>query len=176
MQIPDSERLRYRFLTADDTDLFFDLDQDPEVMRFINGGKPSTQEHIIEWYVPRLAAYANKEQGWGLWGSFLRETDEYLGWTLVRPVGFFAETSFPRDERNLEIGWRLFQSAWGHGYATEAADAVMGQLKANDLCDHVTAIAVAENLASVGVMKKLGMTLLREERLKSPLALSLIHI
>lgn len=159
IQIPRTDRLVFRFLTADDTDLFFDLDQDPEVMKFINGGIPSTRETIADWYVPRLAAYADQEKGWGLWGVFCSDDHSYLGWILIRPMGFFTGQ---RDDTDLEIGWRFFRSVWGKGYATEAAGAVIGQLVAENACERFSAMAMVENTASINIMKKLGMTFVEE--------------
>lgn len=159
MEIPPTERLHFRFLTAADTDLFFELDQDPEVMKYINGGFPSTRQTIADWYVPRLASYADQEKGWGLWGVFLAADDRFLGWILVRPMHFFTGQ---RDDRDLEIGWRFFRSTWGQGYATEAARAVAEQLEVTNACDRITAHAKKENAASVNVMQKLGMTFVRE--------------
>ncbi len=160
MKIPATDRLSFRFLTAEDSDLFYDLDQDPEVMKFINGGIISTRQTIAEWYIPRLASYADQERGWGLWGVFLTEDDSYLGWILVRPMRFFTDD---RDDSDLEVGWRFFRSAWGYGYATEAAKAVMNQLESESACTRFTAHAKKENTASINVMQKLGMTFVSEE-------------
>jgi len=159
MHIPNTKRLRFRFLTANDSDLFFDLDQDPEVMKYINGGIISTRQTIAAWYTPRLASYADQERGWGLWGVFLTEDDSYLGWILVRPMHFFTDE---RDDTDLEVGWRFFRSAWGRGYATEAAQAVMNHLESKSACERFTAHAKKENTASINVMQKLGMTFVSE--------------
>ena len=61
-----------------------------------------------------------------------------------------------RDDRDLELGWRFMKSAWGKGYATEAAGAVMNVLESNGI-RQFTAIAEESHEASINVMKKLGM-------------------
>lgn len=153
VKVNESQRLRYEPTTEDDAELMFQLDQDPEVMRYISHGKVSTMEQIISEYMPRLAKYADAERGWGLWKAITKQDDEFIGWILVRPMGFFDGN---RDDDNLELGWRFFRSAWGHGYATEAATAVMSALEGVGY-RRFTAMAIEENTASVNVMKKLGM-------------------
>ena len=48
------------------------------------------------------------------------ESNTFIGWVLVRPMGFFEQP----DYSDLEIGWRFKQMSWGKGYASEAALAV----------------------------------------------------
>ena len=50
----------------EDTQAFWALDQDPEVMQFINGGKPSSMETVNKVFIPRLLAYRDVEKGWGI--------------------------------------------------------------------------------------------------------------
>ncbi|MEP3480933.1 MAG: GNAT family N-acetyltransferase [Fuerstiella sp.] len=156
MLVPDSDRLKYRLLDCSeaDSELLWQLDQDPLVMKFITRGKTTTRAEMRDRFLPRLQAYRNPESGWGLWGVHSNPADHFLGWILIRPMGFFDGE---RDDRNLEIGWRFHQSAWGKGYATEAAHAVAAGLILNDHCDDLSAVALPENTASIQVMKKLGL-------------------
>lgn len=156
LQVPDSDRLSYRLLTDSvaDAELLWQLDQNPLVMKFITRGKATTRQEMQDRFLPRLRAYRNPECGWGLWGVMSKRTDEFLGWILIRPMGFFDGE---RDDRNLEIGWRFHQSVWGKGYATEAARAVAVALISNDQCDHLSAVALPENTASLQVMQNLGL-------------------
>lgn len=166
MDIRNSDRLRFHFMTAADEELFFQLDQDPEVMKYITRGRTMTREDIENWYIPRLGKYANQERGWGLWGMTRLQDDKYIGWILVRPMHFFEPER--RDDDDLELGWRLFRDEWGKGYATEGALAVMDSLRANKACSRFSAIAIKENKASTNVMQKLGMTFVKEELYTDP--------
>jgi RimJ/RimL family protein N-acetyltransferase len=166
IQIPESARLSYRLLTADDSELLFELDQDPEVMRYVNGGEVTTLEKLQEVYLPRLKSYTNPKLGWGMWGAFLKDSNEFLGWTLIRPMDFFT-TDY--DPNSLEIGWRYHQKHWGNGYATEAAQAVMQALIEQSNISQFTAIAFEENTPSINIMLKLGLTFLKKDRHEDPL-------
>jgi len=70
VEVPNSSRLQYELMSvANAPDLMFELDQDPEVMRFINGGKPTSREEIQDRFIPRLEKYRLPEKGWGLWAT-----------------------------------------------------------------------------------------------------------
>ncbi|HEY6817089.1 MAG TPA: GNAT family N-acetyltransferase, partial [Croceibacterium sp.] len=57
----------------------------------------------------------------------------------------------------FEIGWRLREAAWGHGYAKEAATASLEAGFARFGADEIFALTVAGNTASWGLMTRLGM-------------------
>jgi len=57
----------------------------------------------------------------------------------------------------MEAGWRLREDAWGHGYAKEAAQASLALAFERFSAPHVIALTVEENVASWGLMRKLGM-------------------
>jgi RimJ/RimL family protein N-acetyltransferase len=158
MKINNSARLSYQLMTADDAELLYQLDQDPEVMRFISDGKPSSRETIAHILVPRMQAYLNLDKGWGLWQVNITETDEYIGWVLVRPMNFFSDLP---EFTNLELGWRFFRSSWGKGFASESAQHIKDALAVMPEYKKFSAIADEENLGSIGVMKNLGMSYIK---------------
>ncbi|MFS1702880.1 GNAT family N-acetyltransferase [Alteromonas sp. AMM-1] len=153
--LPSSPRLNYRLLDETDGDFLWELDQDEEVMRFLNGGRKTSRKEINDIFIPRLLSYRNAPAGWGLWQVSLNDTsNSAIGWILVRPKGFFSSQ---RDDSVIELGWRFKREAWGLGYATEAAQAIMKlmqSLGSTAFC----AIALPQNMASIQIMKKLGMT------------------
>ena len=155
MIINNSARLSYKLMTADDAELLYQLDQDPEVMRFITDGEASSRETIENILVPRMEKYLNPKKGWGLWQVNITETDEYIGWVLVRPMNFFSDAP---ELDNLELGWRFFRSFWGKGYATEAAANIKNSFAEYPEKLKFSAIADEKNLGSIGVMKNIGMS------------------
>jgi len=150
----------------EDAHALWQLDQDPEVMHFLNGGKPNSMDVIKETFIPRMAKYTDKHKGWGIWQVSDKNTNKYLGWVLARPMEFFTDS--PNFE-DLELGWRFFKETWGKGYATEAASAIKDALVAQGNINFVSALAVEENVASTQVMKKIGMSLVRKYRHLDPI-------
>ena len=154
MNINNSQRLRFQLMQPSDADLLYELDQDPEVLRYVNRGRVITREDIQNISLPRLEKYTNPENGWGMWKVTINESDTFIGWIIIRPMGFFSETP---EFDNLEIGWRFKRAAWGKGYATEAAKRVMQEVGAYTTARTFSAIAMKENAASINIMKKLGL-------------------
>ena len=166
MKVNDSERLTFALMDESDAQLLFDLDQDEEVMKYINGGKKSTMDDIQNVMIPRLYKYRNEDKGWGLWKVHVKESQEFIGWVLVRPMDFFNDNP---QWFNLELGWRFMRSSWGKGYGTEAANAIKDALIEHAGIEKLCAIAEPENTASIGIMKKLGMSYIKTYLHKDPL-------
>ena len=169
-EIENSKRLRFEMMTDKHAELLFELDQDPEVMRFITDGKTTTRREIETKYVPRMESYTDVEKGWGIWGVWLRDSSQFAGWILVRPMHFFDAA---RNDDDLELGWRFKQKFWGKGIATEAALAVMKALQSSGV-RQFTAMAREENVASTSVMKKIGMSYRKTDLHKDPLGESMV--
>ncbi len=150
--VPDSSRLRFRLMSESDAPLFFELD--PEVMRYLNGGTPTSWEEITDFFVPRITKFTNPEKGTGLWEVVDKDTADYLGWILVREYGF--DTDY-HETNNLELGWRFKRACWGQGVASEAARAVVAALLPSANIKRISAVADPDNLGSIAVMRKLGM-------------------
>ncbi|MGS0676511.1 GNAT family N-acetyltransferase [Shewanella sp. 0m-4] len=155
-------------MSLDDVDLLFELDQDPLVMKYINGGRIVTREEIENVFIPRFAKFSNLDKGWGLWKVFAKPTTDkgskplltiaptFAGWILIRPMYYFTDEPYFND---LEIGWRFKQSTWGKGIATESANTVVKHLAETQLnIERFSAIADDRNLASINIMTKLGMS------------------
>lgn len=166
MTINDSARLSFRLMTAADAELLFQLDQDPEVMRYINGGKVTTMDDIIKVFIPRMQSYTNREKGWGLWQVTVKDTAQFIGWILVRPMEYFSDNP---QWHNIELGWRFMQSEWGKGYGTEAADTIKNAIASRSDVTQITAIAIEGNDASIKIMQKLGMQYVKTDIHQDPL-------
>lgn len=169
---PNSERIEYQLMGDSDAELLFSLDQDPEVMKYINGGKMTTREEIDNVYIPRLRSFTSQAQGWGLWKLTHSDSKRFVGWVLLRPMDFFSDK--PQYD-NLEIGWRLFRDTWGKGYATEAAKAVCKAVIKASNCGEIepikviSAVALADNSGSINVMKKIGLSYFKTAIHQDPL-------
>jgi ribosomal-protein-alanine N-acetyltransferase len=146
---PRTERLWLRQWRDDDWAPFAALNADPEVMRHF----PSTlDEQESNAFAYRNAALL-EVHGYGLWAVEVLETGTFVGLTgLNRPLWQAAFTPC------VEVGWRFARSAWGHGYATEAARAALAVAFGPLGLDEVVSFTAVANTRSRAVMERLGMT------------------
>lgn len=145
-------RLLLRRPAEADVDAIAEMNADPEVMRYIGDGRawPPDPDRVRA----RIARAQREwtEHRYGMMSVLLKETGEYAGWvTLTEPL--FLPEILPA----VEIGWRFRRARWGHGYATEAARALLDHgLTEGDL-DRVVSIRHVDNAQSKRVMEKLGL-------------------
>lgn len=146
----DTERLHLRPFTHGDADGFFGIWSDPEVIWW--GAIPDDAEGRKRYreIVDREAAWPD---GVGWLAVRRRGEETILGDVIVQPARFVD---------GIEIGWHVRRDAWGHGYATEAARAVLARTLAEGVAERVYAIVAIENERSLRVVEKLGMLPLRD--------------
>jgi RimJ/RimL family protein N-acetyltransferase len=141
-------RLLLRQWRDDDLDAWAALNADPEVREFFDGVLTRDQAQAsLSRFRDEIA-----ERGWGWWAIEVRETGAFAGMAGLDPV----DEGLPFH--GVEIGWRLARWAWGHGYATEAARAVLTYGFETLALREILAIAAAGNTRSHAVMSRLGMT------------------
>ena len=148
--IAETDRLRLREWGEDDADRFYAVMNTPAVMRHLGGVQDRAS---WEAAVGRIIGF-QREFGHTFWLVERKSDGELLGFCGLKRV------NSPGTELRgqFEIGWRLRESAWGQGYAKEAAitslDLAFGQFGA----PHVVALTIGPNAESQGLMKRLGMT------------------
>ncbi|MDI2027381.1 GNAT family N-acetyltransferase [Saccharopolyspora sp. TS4A08] len=150
----ETERMVLRELTAEDTDAVFRLNSDPEVMRYLNGGVPSTLEEVRSETMPMYLARYERYGGHGNWVAVERETGEFLGLFKFHP-------NASDDLGNFELGYRLHRSAWGRGLATEGSRALIHKGFADLGLSRVWAQTMTVNTGSRRVMEKAGLRYVR---------------
>ena len=143
-----------RRFTESDVDNLHDLDGDPEVMRFINGGKPTPHDKIRDDTLPRFLRSYERFEGLGVWATIERSTGEFLGWFEFYPWK-------DADPSEVELGYRLRRFAWGKGYATEGSRALIRKGFTELGVQRVVAETVAVHTASRRVMEKAGLMYVR---------------
>lgn len=147
-----TDRLTLRPFTTDEADLLVELDSDPAVMRYLSGGEPTAPELVSELILPSiLAGYARWDGRFGLFAAQETDGGAFVGWFCLRP-----ERDGPLDE--VELGYRLRQDAWGRGYATEVAAALVDKGFVELDVRVVWGATMALNHSSQKVMEKVGMT------------------
>ena len=142
MQI-ETPRLLLRPTTAADRTDLHGLEQDPEVMCYLNGGRPTP-----------LEPDASQERGFlmprggepGVWTVVARAAGDFLGWASLLP-----------ENSAGYLGYRFRRAAWGRGFATEAAQALIADGFNRLGVARIVAVTMAVNLPSRSVMQRLGM-------------------
>jgi len=149
-----TDRLILRDWGEGDWPEFFRLTNTPAVMQWL-GGVFSPEG--MESQRRRIEA-CRKEYGHCFWlverkadGGHL--ASEILGFCGIKRADAPAST-VPGE---FEIGWRLREDAWGHGYAKQAAQASLAAGFRIFGARQIVALTVIENSPSWGLMKCLGM-------------------
>ena len=143
----ETARLILRNWREDDLDtLYSDLLGHPEVMQFSSG--PMSPESVEKW-LQRKRMTMN-EEGFSHWAVERKADGRLIG------VCGLALQTLP-EGRYPEVGYRFAVSAWGQGFATEAARASVSWAWKNTNWGRVTAIIEPANHRSVRVAEKLGM-------------------
>lgn len=152
----ETPRLILRPFTADDADSLFELNSDPEVMRYLTGGLPTPRAEIENAIIPfHIAEYARLGR-FGTWAAETAGGGEFLGWFHLRPGERGSD-----DVSNVELGYRLRRAVWGQGLATEGSRALI-DLGFTELgVRRVFAHTMTVNAASRRVMEKCGLSFVR---------------
>jgi RimJ/RimL family protein N-acetyltransferase len=168
-----TRRLTLRRFTAADADDLLALDADPQVMRFL---EPTTKSlaQIQSEVLPRFLAGYDRFPGFGFWAAHTRGDGGFIGWFGLRPVTPTAAAMVgwpdapPGDTGVVSLGYRLRVSAWGRGYATEGARALV-RLAFTELdVSQLVATTMAVNTASRRVLDKAGLNYARTVHLDWP--------
>jgi len=137
-----TSRLTLRGWREDDAAVYAEITADPEVMRFMGGVLDREQT----WREIAVFVGHWDLRGYGLWAV------EREG-ALIGRVGLWRPDGWP----GLEVGWLLARSAWGHGYATEAARASVDHAWRELGAEELISLIAPENVASQRVAERLGM-------------------
>ena len=148
MSAIETDRLVLRNWREEDRQAFFDMNSDPEVMRFFERTRSRTEADAL---LDRFAEEIDRD-GYGFWAVELRSAGQVIGFTGLRDIEFDVPFT-----PSLEIGWRLLTAHWGNGYASEAASACLAYGFEQMGLAEIVSFAVTQNWASRRVMERIGM-------------------
>ena len=147
-------RLRLRAFTSADADALFALHSSAVVLRYWDS-PPWSDRARADRFIATCRQLA--EEGTGARLAIDRASDEaFVGWCSL--------TRWNPVYRSAALGYCLDDAAWGHGYATEAASAVLQWAFDTLDLNRVQAETDTRNTASARVLEKLGF--LREGTLR----------
>lgn len=154
MVLLETARLRLRAFTAADAEHLHALDNDPAVMRYLNGGVATPYQIITNEILPGFMQYPPGAV-FGVWAVELRDSGGFAGWLSLRSAA--ADTAV--------LGYRLSRACWGRGLATEGTRALVARgFTAAAGLQRIVATTYEENRASRRVLEKCGFTLTRRFR------------
>ncbi|MDJ0642640.1 MAG: GNAT family N-acetyltransferase [Erythrobacter sp.] len=149
----ETERLILRDWREEDWAPFWNHLNTPNVMRHLGGvADAQEQQHAQD----RLLSY-NREHGHTFWVLQRHPDRGHLSGEILGFCGLKRCNEPNGPIGDMEAGWRLREDAWGHGYAKEAAIASLDLAFTRFDAPHVIALTIDENVASWGLMRKLGM-------------------
>lgn len=148
-----TERLGLEPLTVAHVEQLVELDADPEVMRFLTG-RASTRAEVVETWLPRRTDPAHDARSLGYWVA--HDDEGFVGWFCLTPRSDIGDDV-------AELGYRLRRAAWGRGYATEGARALVDHGFASAGLLLVVAETMTVNVGSRTVLRAVGLRHVRTE-------------
>jgi ribosomal-protein-alanine N-acetyltransferase len=140
-------RLEFTLFGEGDFDELYRLDSDSRVMKYIADGKPASREATAQ-RLERFLRYPTLYPDLGVWRAARRDNGAYIGWFALNYAG---------KTTDIEVGYRLLPRAWGRGFATEGAMALV-DYGFDDLgLDRIIGVTHPANKASQRVLRKAGL-------------------
>ena len=147
--ITETQRLIIREFNLKDAQAVYLFNAPEEVNRFTGDAGMCNSIEDAEKIIRNIWLKEYQQFGYGRWAVVLKESDEVIGFC-----------GFKNDSRikAVDIGYRFHPEYWGKGYATESNLACIEYARQHMNLNHVLGDAVAENLGSINVLLKLGMS------------------
>jgi RimJ/RimL family protein N-acetyltransferase len=144
--VTETERLIIRRFYGKDTDALWKIIRKPEVMYAWESGFKKSE--VRKWLNRQLTRY--HKDGYGYFAVTLKDSGKLIGQAGLMNLNLNGETV-------VEIGYIFDNTAWGQGYAIEAARACVDLAFGQFGLDRLYATVRPENAASVRLVEKLGM-------------------
>jgi RimJ/RimL family protein N-acetyltransferase len=144
-------RLILRRFTEADASLVYQLNSNPEVVKYVHEpllqNEEAARKIIVDIILPQY------ENNLGRWAIHTKATNEFIGWCGLK---------FLQESGEIDLGYRFHPFAWGKGYATEAAQHVLDYGFKMLHLKEIIGRAHVENIGSLNVLQKIGMQFIKE--------------
>lgn len=147
--VVETDRLILREWGEGDGDRFYAIMNTPAVMRHLGGIQDRATWDAA---LGRILGF-QRDFGHTFWIVERKGDGELIGFCGIKRVNAVGTDLVGQ----FEVGWRLRESAWGKGYAKEAAIASLDLAFGKFDAPFVVALTIGPNLESQGLMKRLGM-------------------
>ena len=154
----ETTRLILRPLTIEDAPSMFEYTSNPEVTKYVLWDAHQTIDDTIS-FIQNYALIKYQDQQTDPLGICLKnDLGKLKAGTVIGTVGCFWTPGNGKHNKRMELGYALSPEAWGHGIMAEAANAVILWTFKNMDVVRVQAHVKDENLQSVRVLEKIGMS------------------
>jgi len=141
----ETERLLLRPFRQTDLDPYAVMCADPQVMRYLGDRAVLAREDA--WRQMAMLVGHWSLRGFGTWAIEERATGTLLG---------RAGLHYPDGWPDREVNWALARPYWGHGFAFEAAKAVLAHAFGSLRWERASSLIDAENYRSIRLAERLG--------------------
>jgi len=145
MTVFETARFILREHTPEDAGVFYELNQDPEVIRY-TGNSAFASLEAARAFLESYDEYRLHKMG--RWAVISKQDGSYLGWCGLKLLP---------DSGDVDLGYRLARRHWGAGVATETARGSLRYGFETLGLTRITAYAATANGASIRVLEKLGL-------------------
>ncbi len=153
MKNPETERLIFKLYDESTFEDFVSLFTDDAVMRYVDRGVLSEAAARALWQKLTHEFYPSGIKT--IWAVISKRDSRFIANASIRPR--------PENKNEVELGYVLPKTEWGNGYATEIAQKLI-EIGFDDLkLDAVYATVDTDNEASIKVLEKCGMKMVRSE-------------
>ena len=143
--ILETDRLIIRKFTHEDIDLIYDINNNPECIKF-NGWDSMSYEDCKSDIKKWINQYS-KFPGTGAFCVEDKEEKVKIGMAFIVPIDKYGE---------FEVGFRLRRTYWNRGYAKEITCGFINYSKQKLNANTIIAEVYIDNLRSRNVFEKLG--------------------
>ena len=146
----ETERLIIREFELSDTEGLFELDSNPDVLKFIGIDIVKEIQESEDLITVLQKQYA--ENGIGRWAVIEKSTGDFMGWSGLK----LYRESINNQINIYELGYRFIPRFWGKSFATESARAWVNYAFDELKIPKLFAVTDLEHHSSKNVLHKLG--------------------
>ena len=139
----ESTQFRFRELTLNDFDPFFEMQSDPKVMRYTNYHAQNNKECLDD--LNKIINNYKENSNFLVWGTFNKSSEQLVGTVAL----------IKNDKNENEIGYRLLRKYWNMGFGIEMASALCKYCFEILKISQLVAYAAPDNQGSITILEKL---------------------
>ena len=142
----ETERINYRQITIDDTEDFFELRTNKEVIKYTDHAPMKNMQEAMDM-IERISASFKNNDGVA-WVMQSKETEKTIGhitfWRIIK------------EHHRAEIGYNMFPQYWGKGLMTEAIKKIIKFGFTEMKLHSIEANVNPNNLLSIKLLERVG--------------------